>query len=187
RNGAAITQPEFAVALLDKGIVAGRGRARRRPGPALFAGIAQRRIQRTLGVAQVELGEDQLRQAGTQRGAWAGADRAEQLAAVDEYLLELHRAAVGLALAEAVPVLVDHQAFTLARQHDEHPIFGIAAPRRADHQGIGTQGTRAERLAAVELVVILAPAQRQAGVAAVGGVAPEPTLLHGAGQPVTLL
>ena len=104
------------------------------PGPGLLAGITQRRIQRALGITQIQLGEDQLRQAGAQAGARAGADRAEQFAAVDEHLLELHRAAVGLTLAETVPVLVDRQALTLARQHDEHAVpialavaFGILA------------------------------------------------------------
>ncbi len=186
-HGSAVTQPEVAITLLDERVVAGPGDAGCRPGAALLAGIAQRRIQRSLGVTEIELGKNQLRKAGAQRGARAGADRAKQLAAVDEHLLELHGAAVGLALAEAVPVAVHAQTVAPARQHDEHPVVWAIAVRSTDHQRIGAQCTGAEGFAAVEFEVLLARAQRQAGVAAIGGVTPEPVFLHGTGQPVALL
>ena len=142
--GAAKKQPQLAITLLNKRIITGQGHTGSRPGAAVLTGVTQRSIQRALGITQIQLGQNQLRQARAQRGARADASGAEQLTAVDKDILELHRAAVGLALAKTIPVIIHRNPFALRGQHDKHPVFGVVATRHIDHEGIGTERAGAE-------------------------------------------
>jgi hypothetical protein len=71
-------QAELAEAVLHEGVVGGvRPRAGGEPGPRILAQVAARRLQRTFGDAEVEVGHDQLRHLRAQRGLrGVGAGRA---------------------------------------------------------------------------------------------------------------
>ena len=129
---------QLAVAAEHVGILAGPGGERGDPGPRLGPRVAPRLAERTLGQPEVDVGQDELGQAGPQRGEGAAqrARAAQDLLLGHRDVVELDGAAVGLPLPEAIPV-PQHPHARPARGDERHnqlapagagdPLLAVAA------------------------------------------------------------
>mmetsp|Transcript_5852 Transcript_5852/g.22973 ORF Transcript_5852/g.22973 Transcript_5852/m.22973 type:complete len:403 (-) Transcript_5852:3014-4222(-) len=181
-------QAQLAVAVLHERVVHGGRHARLEPGACFLAVEAQPGVQRALGDAQVEVGHDELCDLRSQRGPRAGrrAGRLQHQLRRQLDRMEAHRAAVGLALAEGVPVGMHGDARRGRRQHrDQWAVAGFMPGRQG--QRVRADRAGGETLDAIEPVARGGVGRRQPLVQRVQGIAPEPALGQRLAQQALLL
>ena len=172
-------QAQFAIAVLDEGVVHGPGNTRSRPGARLLPRVGQTLGQHTLGDAGVEIGQHQLGQLRAQRGAHAdrGARAQQHLMRLDVHVVEMHGAAVGLALAKGVPVGFDAQAGSVAGRGGNQQALGRLMPGR-QRQPVRTNRARAIALGPLHHKAVALGHGQRALVVGVQRIAPEQPVAH---------
>ncbi|MCY1293598.1 hypothetical protein D9M70_428630 [compost metagenome] len=179
------SDPELAVVAQDVGVLAAMAGVGAEPGAALLAAVLARFLEGALGDTQEQVGEMQL---GDQR-AQAGERRAQrarlqqQLGVLDAHPLEGGAAAVGLPLADVVPVVVQADAGASAGNGGDQQFAAGAFVHGGGDQHFRVAGAGAEALLAGELVPAVELLHHCAGVERIQGVAPEPVLARGLLEP----
>ena len=178
--GRAQQQPQFAITLLQLRLIGQARGVAVGPGACTLQRVAAACLVRRLADAQVQVGHDQLRHQRAQRGAWCGraAGRLQHVALGQKHVVEVHRAAVGLALAEGVPVLLHGDAFGLRGQvaHQARAAAIGQLHLGAHHQPVGADRARGITLEALQPPAIGHGLRHQPRVLRVEGIAPEPAL-----------
>ena len=115
-----------------------------------------------------------------------GARRLQHLHGLEPHMVEAHRAAVGLALAEGVPVRIDGDALDARRQRGDQRRAGRLVPGREGQQ-VRAHRARAEALDAVDAIAVQLGARDHAAVQRIERIAPEQVARHGRLQEVGML
>ena len=181
-------EPQLAIAVLHQRVVRGLRHAGGKPGLRLLARVAARRLEGAFGDAQIQIGHDQLRDlrahGGLRRGRLRG--RLQHQLPRQGDAVEMHVAAVRLALAEGVPVRLHRHAILARGQGGDQRRLRGRMPG-GDGQPVGTDGTGGKALDAVEDVAVVAVAGRDPLVEGVQGIAPEQALVDGEREQAALL
>ena len=154
----------------------------------MLAGVGARRFEGAFGDAQVQIGHDQLRDLRAHGGLRRGGlrRRLQHQVGRQRYLVKVHIAAVGLALAERIPVRLHRDAALARRQGGDQCRLRGRVPGRHG-QPVGTDRAGRKTLDAVQDKTIVGVESRDALVERVQGIAPEQALLHRQRQQAALL
>jgi hypothetical protein len=173
---------QLAVTQKNVGIVTRLGDAGRRPGTGLRASVVTRFGDRPLREAEVDVREHELRDARAQRRE-DGTERPggiQNLPLFDDDVGELGAAAVGLALSDVVPIVVNANTAARGGDRGDHETPS-SRWKRGNDEAIGVLGTGAKALRSVDHPSITLCDDRRARVERVQRVPPKPCVTCGLG------
>nr|GEU28263.1 hypothetical protein [Tanacetum cinerariifolium] len=181
-------EPQLAEAVLDQRVGSGRRRAGRKPRACFIHGVRARGLERAFAYAQVQVGHDQLRHLRAQRRLRRGchARRLQHLRGGQRHPVEMHVAAVGLLLAERIPVGLHRHAILARGHHADQRRLRLRVPRR-DGEPVGAHRPGRKAFDAIEHEAIAHVLGHGAAVERIEGVAPKQILFHGLGEKTLLL